>query len=662
MTTPLVIDFNFDHHVNPDNPTVKPSIVLVTYDGSDGACGLGPTGAGDNYGIIRVLDGRTCQQQKLIATHVNGATTPAVGDLDGDKRPEIVAISATGGLVAFRYDDVTGEFVALWTSHDAANAPHSPLAGLCEWTGLSLADLDDDGRPEAIVEGYVYDSTGKLLDAAAGDLAAAGAHGTGQFPVIADVDRDGIPELVSARRLLRWIAPQSRWDVARTYSYDNGYVAVADFGTVTGATLNRAAFDGIGEIVVIQAGQASIISLDGTVVFGPVALPGSTGGGPPTIGDFDHDGRPELAAAGSDSYNVFDPDCVAGGTVEHCPTLTTTGILWTSQSQDHSSNITGSSLFDFEGDGNAEAVYADECYVRIYDGRTGDVLFSQPRSSCTWNENPIVADVAGSFRSMLIVPSNENCAVVCPTVDPVFKGLRCTAPTDCPNTVACDAGFCRCSADAECNTTAMGGGFVCRAAPAGVPGAGQTCQAAHSGKRTGVRVFGDVLDRWVASRPLWNQHAYSVTNIEDDGVIPRTSVAKRNWEQPGLNNFRMNVQGALAPDLAPDATAQASITASCGGGGVVLATTVCNRGTAPIGDGAPVSFYQGPALLCTAKTTVALAPGTCAAVTCTWAGTPTGTTLTITVSADDDGTGQGGASECNEKNNRATATVECGPG
>ncbi len=115
-------------------------------------------------------------------------------------------------------------------------------------------------------------------------------------------------------------------------------------------------------------GRAWVVSKDGAVVFGPLSLPGSAGGGPPTVGDFDNDGRPELAAAGSNSYTVFDPDCVSGGDEKYCPSKATNNILWTNQSQDQSSNITGSSLFAFEADGTAEAVYADECFARIYSG------------------------------------------------------------------------------------------------------------------------------------------------------------------------------------------------------------------------------------------------------------------------------------------------------
>jgi hypothetical protein len=68
-------------------------------------------------------------------------------------------------------------------------------------------------------------------------------------------------------------------------------------------------------------------------------------------------------------------------------------VRWSRPSQDASSATTGSSIFDFEFDGQAEAVYGDECFTRVYEGKTGEVLYSSYRTSCTWYENPIVADV-----------------------------------------------------------------------------------------------------------------------------------------------------------------------------------------------------------------------------------------------------------------------------
>ena len=57
----------------------------------------------------------------------------------------------------------------------------------------------------------------------------------------------------------------------------------------------------------------------------------------------------------------------------------------------------------------------------------------------------------------------------------------------------------------------------------------------------GIRVFRDRDDGWVGTRGIWNQHAYSITNVNDDGTIPAHPVA--NWLTPGLNNFRSQAPG-----------------------------------------------------------------------------------------------------------------------
>ncbi|MCP3867048.1 MAG: PASTA domain-containing protein, partial [Gammaproteobacteria bacterium] len=47
-----------------------------------------------------------------------------------------------------------------------------------------------------------------------------------------------------------------------------------------------------------------------------------------------------------------------------------------------------------------------------------------------------------------------------------------------------------------------------------------------------------VNDNWVATRPIWNQNSYHVTNINLDGSIPAHE--QPNWLTPRLNNFRQN--------------------------------------------------------------------------------------------------------------------------
>lgn len=653
LGTPAVVDFDFD----ADPKVRKPSIVFVSYHGEDGG---GEASRCDNgyFGVIRVIDGATCQQQHTVdMAQVRGSSPLALADINLDGRADIIAARCGGGLVAFGYDPTLKSFKLLWTSN-----PSTTAGTIGMWDGPSVYDLDDDGKPEILMGGTVWSNAGQLIDGALGML----TYSAGFIPVAADLDGDGKVELVNGTSVWTWQG--SKWSLVKTTTLAAGQVAVADFGTFGAdpSKDDRSKLDGIAEIAVVSTGTVRVQTRDGRVVFGPVNIPAGGSGGPPTIGDFDKDGRAEVAAAASDSYSVFDPDCTGTPQKATCDSQTTTGILWSKVSQDHSSNVTGSSIFDFEGDGAAEAVYADECFTRVYDGKTGEVLYSQWRTSCTWYENPIVADVDGDFNSELVVPSNTNCAIdtACTananhdkhptsgkTLDPLFKGLRCKKDLDCP-AGSCDTGFCRCTSDTECG----GGGFVCGPPVTGTPGSGQVCRAAFGGDVGGILVYRDVLDRWVSSRMIWNQHAYSVTHINEDGTVPKTSAWKQNWLQTGLNNFRQNIQGDLDPTSTPDLTAKKQTQLSCDGeSNMTLKMRLCNRGTQPVAAGVPVTFYNGPPssgnVICTAKSQAQLDPGTCEDLSCVWQSAPVGSPTDVYVVADDDGTGKGGTTECEEENN-----------
>ena len=86
----------------------------------------------------------------------------------------------------------------------------------------------------------------------------------------------------------------------------------------------------------------------------PVPIPGGGMGGPPTIADMDGDGVPEIGVAGQVYYTVFNRDG---------------SVRWKSAIRDRSSNSTGSTVFDFDGDGSVEVVYRDELFLRVYRAR-----------------------------------------------------------------------------------------------------------------------------------------------------------------------------------------------------------------------------------------------------------------------------------------------------
>ncbi len=53
-----------------------------------------------------------------------------------------------------------------------------------------------------------------------------------------------------------------------------------------------------------------------------------------------------------------------------------------------------------------------------------------------------------------------------------------------------------------------------------------------------IQVIRDKEDRWIPARRIWNQHAYHVTNVREDGTIPQ--VEPKSWEL--LNTFRTQAQ------------------------------------------------------------------------------------------------------------------------
>ena len=69
---------------------------------------------------------------------------------------------------------------------------------------------------------------------------------------------------------------------------------------------------------------------------------------------------------------------------------------------DHSGSVTAA-LFDFDGDGAQEIVYADELKLRVLDARTESELWSYPRPSATGTDSPAVADVNGDGHAEIVL-------------------------------------------------------------------------------------------------------------------------------------------------------------------------------------------------------------------------------------------------------------------
>lgn len=640
-STPLVANLPYK-----DGEFDTPEVVFISFNADDGGNAVSLGSDPTKFGVIRVMNGRNCQIYETIhdPQHpIIGASTPAIGDIDGDGLVEIFAQTAETGLIAFRWDAQAKRYETAWWT-DQTNA-----IGQRRWDGPALHDLDNDGRAEVLSASAVFDGkSGQRINFGQLITGASPQNNNGVFQVAGDLDSDGVVELV-AGEVYRWNLGAGVWEFAYAGAPFGRHYGYADFGIATENVLDfdPDGRDGRAEIVVVGQNQVRLYSLEGLeLMAAPIG-----GGGPPTIGDFDDDGHPEIGVAGGTTYLVYDLDCRDGG-----PGCEAPFIRWSRQSQDISSKVTGSSLFDFEGDGKTEVVYADECYVRVYDGASGEVLYSAPRTSRTFFESVVIADVDGDQNTEIVVPSNLYGGISCANPDPIHRGIQCAVASDCPSGT-CIAGRCRCTSDELCPD-----GHMCAQPPANTPGSGKTCRSSHPPdvQEPGVKILRDTLDRWTSSRSMWNQHTYTVTNIGDDGFIPPTDDWIPNFSEPSLNNYRQNVQGDAPAQALPDLTSDWQENAcALVDGKTEFRASICNRGAKAVGAGLPVAYYAGEpspnSLLCATQTGVVIVPGACTVVPCLAEVAHSGAT---TVVANDDGEGGSSALECLAGNNTAVFVCE----
>ena len=586
----------------------RPEVVLnVTHQ--DG--GSFPSGA------ITVLDGQTGAVLLPKVAHnpptsygSHGRSTIAVGDVSGDGLPDIIYASRANAQFKSLIVAMSRTGQVLWTSHDANGAAH-PFQ--VENAAVTLANFDSDPMAEIVVGATLIDHDGTVLwdqgGNGAGGFVGSNNGYSGGISAVADLDGDGKPEIVSGKNAWKvvWQAgPPVTATVTPywTYAGPDGYPAIADL-------------DGNGSPEVVLAASAQVHVLNGQTgalwcgrggtctvaqLTQPIAIPGGSSqnrGGPPTIGDFDGDGRPEIAVAGGHSYSVYDLARVGEDLTGITPTPTAGAIFvrWSKVTQDLSSNASGSSVFDFQGDGAAEVVYADECNVRVYSGIDGRVQLTIPNTTGTIHEYPLVVDVDGDGNSEIMVVANtEGSAGNCPSTTP----------------------------------------------------------------RQGLYVYGDARDQWVPTRRVWTQHAYHVTNSDSIGNVPMTEA--NNWQQPGLNNYRQNVQGDgvfNAPDLAIDLSI--GLDQCDSNSRMVLRARATNLGALGVRPGVTIAFYQGTSNagtpVGTATTTVPLLPGASQVLTVTVDDPPAPTDYYAEVDAP-----PGMVAECDETNNGDGVTDAQCPG
>ena len=541
-----------------------------------------------------------------VATWSGGSSkysrsTPSVADIDGDGLPEIL-VNITGifsdGELLVTHGDGSG---TLWETSGAS---------LGYATGTAVADVDGDGSPEIFaVREYAgslfgdgdytavaYDAEGNEIwesDHFVGDDFDYGTH-----PIVSDMEHDGEPEVVVGRVIL-----DANTGATRGFGpYGRGNWV--DYGTLSEGTLPAVAdldLDGEEEVVVGNARYA----VDGAVLD---AVP-SESDGVVAVANLDSDPEGEIIV--TNSWSVWAKD-------------TDFSELWSLTIQ--TANIVSPpAVGDLDNDGWPEIVVAggNEIYALNHDG---SVLWQEAVHDSTGLSGASLFDFdADGIMEVVYIDERQLIA---------FQG---------------DDGTVRFQTNDHASDT-MGE----YPAIADVDGDGHAeIVVPHAGMTNAFTVYEDATDSWAPTNGVWNQHAYSIDNIEPDLTVP-------TYADPNFTTHNSwHAAESLVDNVGAESDLEAEITdlcEDCETGTVALLGRLLNKSAVAVPAGVPISLYaqtdDGLVWLAATETTVETASGR--------SGEPlefvvsmddVGDAHALVLSVDDDGSGGETLVECSESNN-----------
>jgi hypothetical protein len=452
-------------------------------------------------GNIYILDGSDLSVIEHQADHgSNTFAYPTVGDVDGDGLGEIFIVDQSGKIKAYNND-----LSSYWGTKTSVYTKYGRVLG--------LADFDLDGNAE------LY-QVNEIRDATTGNVLVAGSHGSTMYPSAnnwetelntAPVAIDMLPdaacadcqglELVVGHIIYSVdlaggkLTEQFNMDDATTLPADyraGGYhPKYAGWGGQSYSTTSIVDYNSDGFLDVIVGGTTGdqngptsvffwdvqnsevkmfIVARDGSTINGGIKgtfkdLNGggcgngeqctwSRGVGTLNVANIDNDPELEVTFMSGSSLYALDQDF---------------NLEWANHDQfwESSSGFTGTTVFDFDGDGASEVIYRDEINLYIVDGISGNIisglLDGSFCSSQTQGDYPIVADVDGDGETEIIVSCGQA------------RNIYGSSP-------------------------------------------------ATSGTRTNghIKIYkASDNNYWVPARSVWNQYSYFNVNINDNLSIPK---------------------------------------------------------------------------------------------------------------------------------------------
>jgi hypothetical protein len=308
-----------------------------------------------------------------------GCTAVAVGNRDGDRAPEVVVVtgspngSGAGSLKIFDPRSLGGPIASV------------VLPGNVGGSDVAIADVDADGLPEIVVltsaATYVYDARTLALQ-----WTASGNGGTKL--AIGDVDGDGHLDIVvngSTGYVLDAYTQTLKW------GYLGGFGRCMAVGDVDN--------DGKAEIVFVNGYSANVTILNGDT-FTTTTVTGTSGYAIDSlaIGDANNDGEKEIVSGNNQWGNIEGHDAANGAK------------LWSITNSEHGTQavIVG----DVDGDGKRDVIWGAGLTSSGQDVLfIGDANAQTVKWASTDLDGPfvsVVGDIDGDGRQELVIASGSS--------------------------------------------------------------------------------------------------------------------------------------------------------------------------------------------------------------------------------------------------------------
>ena len=467
--------------------------------------------------LLNVIEWNKKDWTDMGEGHKHVASQPIAVPLDGDEYPDIVLISHYQSRALIRA--ISGKDGSeIWSVDNLGFQKNGGLAG---------GDIDADGKVEIIVATHSnhvialeHDGTFKWQT----EKNAGVIPETHAYPSIANLDGQGRPEIIVG---------------AAIFDADGQLLGRGNFGRGGGnfGTTSFAADvdqDGTQEVIVGNA----IYDMMGNAIW-----ENGEPDGHPAIVDLDRDGEPEVVVSSNGTIRV--------------QSALTGEVRW---STSLNGNESGPPVIaDFDGDYMPDIGVVTKDRFSLLDAE-GVLLWDQNISDPSGFLAASAFDFEGDgLPEVLLV--DQNRLWILGGTDGVRKveSTEHSSSTELEYAIVVDV-----DNDGEAEIVAP------NMSESGGP----------DGPNSGISTFGAIDANWRPARKVWNQHAYSVTNVNDDGTIPDTPAA--NWET--YNNFRTGDIHANTGLVMPDLTARFHDLCEfeCGSGKIAAWVNVANEGMADI--------------------------------------------------------------------------------